>query len=500
MNRLDSLIRRLSTENDAEFVARLYVRFLHRPPETEALESARARLCKGEISRAGLRREILASEEYRSSISRWKRCRNLLASVVERVVSGERDAAFVERLYGEMLCRPADPGALAAAAGKLRLGAIRRVHLRREIAGSPEYRDAAAVRERREWLRRAPVPKTARSLATAPPEEVWLELTTRCNIRPACSMCGYAGGLFAAPRRDMDPSTWRALLPLLRGARHVGLHGAGEPLLYPHLDRLLGALRSSPAVVGFNSNGHLLAESVSRRLVERRLGWISVSVDAATAGTYLRIRRRGDFDALLGKVRRLREIRDAAGAVSPRIELNMTLMRLNLPEVPAFIGLAAELGADGVMFQEIQPGGSHRVTAPDGWVFDYREQELVGDGRRDEVLAEASGRAAARGLGFNCEILYGPVGPPAPAGEAPTSTGADCSATPRCAEPWKRLLFDVEGGAYVCCSQKTNGILLGRAPEETHERIWNGRRARLVREAMFGGAWPSACSGCFRTA
>ena len=260
------------------------------------------------------------------------------------------------------------------------------------------------------------------------------------------------------------------------------------------------ALRPSPVVAGFNSNGHLLTAAVSRRLVEHGLGWISISLDAATARTYLRIRRRPDFETLLSKIRTLREIRDATGSPRPQIEINMTLMRLNLPEVPAFVELAASLGLDRVMFQEIQPGGSQRVVAPDGFVFDYREQELAGESRRDDLLGQARERARSLGLQFSSEIVYGTsVSSGAPEVPRPPEGADTASPPPACAEPWKRLLFDVHGDAFVCCIQKTNGILLGRAPHDSLEEIWNGRRARLVREAMFEGPAPACCAGCYRT-
>lgn len=429
----------------------------------------------------------------------WKRALNRLDSSIRRFSSGESHAAFMAGLYAEMLVRPVDSVALSAGTRKLGQGLLRRSHLRGEIASSPEYRAASRARERERWLREGPLPATTRSLAASLPEEVWLELTTRCNIVPPCAMCGYAIDDVRPTRRDMDPRTWQALLPLLRQARSVGLHGAGEPLLYPFLGDLLAALRPSPAVVGFNSNGHLLTEDTSRRLVERGLGWISISLDAATAPTYLRIRRRSDFEPLLEKIKRLRETRDATGGPRPRIEINMTLMSLNLREAPAFVDLAARLRVDGVMFQEIQPGGSHRVASPDGFVFDYREQELAGDSLRDEVLGQARERARSLGLQFNCEILYG-----APArAEAPGASGtADRSAAGppnvACAEPWNRLLFNVLGDAFVCCVQSQNRVLLGRLPFDPPEEIWNGRRIRLVREAMFGGLAPSCCDGCYR--
>jgi MoaA/NifB/PqqE/SkfB family radical SAM enzyme len=540
LNRLDSSFRRFASgESDEEFMARLYRRMLGRAPEVRALLAGTGNLSLGFLRRGHLRKTIASSPEYRGLTPRWKRSLNRLDSSIRRFASGESDEEFMVRLYRRMLDRRPDDGAVSAGAWNLSLGFLRRGHLRKAIASSPEYRGLTTVREsyrrllgrdatradewkglqlltaahddhsvlEREikggleyWLRHAPAPATDRSLAASSPEEIWLELTTRCNIVPACAMCGYASADSPALRRDMDPQTWRSLLPLLRQARHIGLHGAGEPLLYPFLSDLMDALHSSPAVVGFNSNGHLLTAAVSRRLVEQRLGWISISLDAATALTYLRLRRRPDFEALLSKIQTLRGIRDAVGSPRPQIEINMTLMKLNLPEAPAFVELASHLGLDRVMFQEIQPGGSQRVVAPDGFLFDYREQELAGESRRDEILGQAGERARSLGLQFSREILYGSPAP-SEASEAPgaTESPATVPPAPACAEPWQRLLFDVRGDAYVCCMQKTNEILLGRAPYDPLEKIWNGRRARLVREAMFGGSAPSCCNGCYRT-
>ena len=540
LNRLDSLIRRfVSGNSDETFVALLFQRMLGRQADVVPLAEGVRNLGLGVLRRHGLRRAIASSSEYRTLTPRWKRPLNRFDSSVLRFLNGESDEAFVTRLYREMLGRPPEASALSAGTKKLGLGLIRRNHLRREIALSDEHRAVAAVREsyrrildrettrdderkgvrlllaarndydvlEREirggveyWLRNAPAPAMGRGVAETLPEEIWLEITTRCNVVPACAMCGYASADPSVPRRNMDPRTWRSLLPVLRQARHVGLHGAGEPLLYPDLGNLMEALRSSPAVVGFNSNGHLLTAAVSRRLVGQGLGWISISLDAATPLTYLRIRRRADFEVLISKIRALREIRDAAGSLRPRIEINMTLMRLNLPEAPAFVDLAARLRVDGVMFQEIQPGGAQRVVAPDGFLFDYREQELAGESRRDDILNEARERARSLGLQFNCEILYGSPAVPEACEEMETArTGPTAPPSPACAEPWRRLLFNVDGDAFICCIQKTNGALLGVAPLDSLDEIWNGRRARLVREAMFARPAPSCCDGCYRT-
>ena len=104
--------------------------------------------------------------------------------------------------------------------------------------------------------------------------------------------------------------------------------------------------------------------------------------------------------------------------------------------------------------------------------------------------------AASLGLGFSSETLYArreEVCVPAARAPAPADSPAACPS------PWSSLLLDVEGNAFVCCVHKANGIVLGTRPRDSVDAIWNGRRARLVREAMFADAAPACCAGCYRT-
>jgi MoaA/NifB/PqqE/SkfB family radical SAM enzyme len=299
----------------------------------------------------------------------------------------------------------------------------------------------------------------------------------------------------------MEPRIWGRLLPLLRVTKTVGLHGAGEPLLYPGLFNLLGRLGSTRTDVGFNSNGHVLSRAIASRLVECRLGWISFSLDAATAETYLRLRRRPDFDRLLSKIRVLVEERAQCGGFLPRIEINMTVMKINLPEAPAFVSLAADLGVDRVMFQQLQPGGRQTVMTPDGWEFDYEREEIPpGWPRHAEVMASARERARELGVEYRYEIEYGRIQPPASGWTVksfPSGSAAPAETPPLCREPWRRLTVAVDGEAFFCCVHQANRFGLGNVAEEPAERLWNGRRARLLREALLSPPFPPCCKGCF---
>src|SRR5262249_42078956 len=145
---------------------------------------------------------------------------------------------------------------------------------------------------------------------------------------------------------------------------------------------------------GFNTNGLLLTTRIAEKLVELGLGWVNVSIDAATADTYRKI-RRSDFARLVANIRAL--IAARGSRPRPQVFINMTLMRENIHEAPAFVRLGAELGVDQVIFQQMNV--STAIAAPiesHGWVFDYQAQLLQHDPDRHREMIEAAYAEAAR--------------------------------------------------------------------------------------------------------
>jgi MoaA/NifB/PqqE/SkfB family radical SAM enzyme len=66
------------------------------------------------------------------------------------------------------------------------------------------------------------------------PEKIYVELTTRCNLR--CRMCvKYAAGSCIA-EEDLPFAVFRGLAPALTNADTLILNGIGEPLLRPELE------------------------------------------------------------------------------------------------------------------------------------------------------------------------------------------------------------------------------------------------------------------------
>jgi MoaA/NifB/PqqE/SkfB family radical SAM enzyme len=121
------------------------------------------------------------------------------------------------------------------------------------------------------------------------PEQISLEITTRCNLD--CVMCphGLPNGMLI--KKDASDALIDSLLATIDEVKYWHPIGTGEPLLAPGFWRIIDALegRSSPGVV-MNTNGVLLTRQNVERLVKAPIQHVNVSMDAALPETYKKIR------------------------------------------------------------------------------------------------------------------------------------------------------------------------------------------------------------------
>ncbi len=304
------------------------------------------------------------------------------------------DSEFVRRLYYSVLKRPPDEAGLSHHVALLASGAVNREKLRDAFERSPEAVELrrkyeAAFGGEAEIARKLASAGHARSGRPLGPRVIEIEVSSRCNITPACVMCDIdlAGKAFDIPLTVVEK-----LAPLFPGATQILLHGIGEPLMNRDLMSII-ALVPDRSKTGFNTNALMLTRSVAARLVDLGLGWLNVSIDAATPETYRKI-RRNDFSRVMANIRGLIEAR--GDRKLPEVFINMTLMKENIAEAPAFVRLGAELGVNQIIFQQMNLQTA--IAAPiesNGWVFDYRNQLLQNYAEVHRDAVEAAYAAAA---------------------------------------------------------------------------------------------------------
>ena len=129
------------------------------------------------------------------------------------------------------------------------------------------------------------------SVAEAMPVCLYLEVTNRCNL-----LCETCPRTFEAlePPADMSWEMFTRIVDQVPGVKRVVLHGVGEPMLVKHLPDMVRYLKARGTHVLFNTNGTLLAPKKHREIIETGLNELRVSLDAAEAATFMKVRGKDD--------------------------------------------------------------------------------------------------------------------------------------------------------------------------------------------------------------
>jgi MoaA/NifB/PqqE/SkfB family radical SAM enzyme len=263
----------------------------------------------------------------------------------------------------------------------------------------------------------------------------------------------------------------------------VVLHGIGEPLLNAELGAMIRYVKDHhpSAMVTFNSNAILLDEDWQKVLIDAGLDEYRISLDAATAVTYAKIRGASAFDRVIGNTRRFASL--LRTVERPRLSFWIVAMRENLGELPDLIDLAAEIGVPEVYVQRLVliDHGLARAT-----------QSLYGQLRAQEeaALAEAAKRAQAHELVFRASGLTSPQeslrGRNGRGSPLDSTQAKPCSV---CYRLWTTTYITANGNVLPCCISPFSttdyaGLILGNIFRSSFAQIWNGEKYVARRAAL----------------
>ena len=316
------------------------------------------------------------------------------------------------------------------------------------------------------------------------PEEIYLEVTNRCNLR--CRTCPQFFGM-AERSHDLMWEQFVAIVGQFPRLRRVVLHGIGEPLLNPELGRMVRHLKQRGAHVVFNSNGLLLRGRRAQDLAASGLDELRVSIDGGTPETYRAVRGIDGFQRILGNLRRFAEVKAALAVETPRVSLWVTGMKMTVGDLPALVRIAAANGIGEVYLQRLVY--SERGIA--------REAEaLFGRAGAEERATVAEALRLGESLGVTLRGS-GELGP-AELVDHPQQGDAPWRG---CYRPWRLMYITANGNVLPCCiapftATPYGDILLGNVHLGSVAEVWDGDRYRSWRRAMLAGEPPAPCAGC----
>jgi putative metalloenzyme radical SAM/SPASM domain maturase len=191
---------------------------------------------------------------------------------------------------------------------------------------------------------------------TASPLKIFLEVTTRCNLK--CGMCVRQNGEGFIREGNLRSHTFKALEPAFPYLDTLILNGIGEPLLHPKLgDFISRAKKLMPgcAMVEFQSNGILLNEATAQSLIDAGLNRICLSMDTVSHDSFRKIRAGGELRDLDRAFTALNMARKLSGRPDFHTGIEIVLMRDTVLELPATIRWAAQRGASFAIVTQLLP-------------------------------------------------------------------------------------------------------------------------------------------------
>ncbi|GLI22535.1 MoaA/NifB/PqqE/SkfB family radical SAM enzyme [Xanthobacter flavus] len=337
----------------------------------------------------------------------------------------------------------------------------------------------------RRYFERAETDRT--SVPVRKPVCLYLETTNRCNL--LCTTCPRTYEELEPPA-DMSWELFTSIVDQIPDLERCVLHGVGEPMLVPDLDRMVRYLKDRGTYVLFNTNGTVLTEKNGRAMIAAGLDELRVSLDAANAHSYRAIRGKNYFDRILKNVRAFRDLQEREGHTNPRVSAWLTGLKETISELPDFVHVAAELGVREVYLQRLV----------------FFEQEAIGRARPDQALyeqintdeaayiAEAARVAAELGMVFSAS---GAASEPGMSLKRPEE-GSPWS---MCRRPWTVMYFTANGRALPCCiapfSQRGyENYTLGDATTQSLSDIWHGDAYKAFRAGLLSETPPAACANC----
>lgn len=185
-----------------------------------------------------------------------------------------------------------------------------------------------------------------------PPVSVTVDPTNICNIN--CTWCIWKD--FRASNPISVPKSQLLEMPKFLadwGVKSVCIAGGGEPLLHPAIVEFISLLKQEGLEIGLITNGLKLQDKVIREEVRTCCRWVGISVDAATADTYLKTKKTlvGNFKKVIDSIAWLAKNR--VGVNRPQIGMKFLIHHLNYGEMYQFADLAKSLGANDVHFRPV---------------------------------------------------------------------------------------------------------------------------------------------------
>jgi pyrroloquinoline quinone biosynthesis protein E len=338
-----------------------------------------------------------------------------------------------------------------------------------------ERRLALAMSPRRLWNYIKYLQSTRReSTVSYMPIKLDIENVSRCNFR--CTMCQVSEWDKGQRAADMSYDSFQKLIDEQIGVVEIKLQGMGEPLLQGEdYFKMIRYARSKHIWVRTVTNASLLHLNDNyKSLIDSGINEVQISIDAADAENYQKIRVGSNFEKAKSNCRLINDYCNDLDIV--RTKMWTVVQKDNIDQLEDIVELASEIGFKYLVFS-IGLG----YWGQEKWK--RRNSKSAVNGAFNSNLANTL-MALGKSLGVTVQFWNLPDR---------YTTG---SKTGLCPWPFERSYASSDGRVSPCClisNPDTYEINGG----DTLGEIWNGEEYSDFRQLHLDGDIPKICENCY---
>lgn len=282
------------------------------------------------------------------------------------------------------------------------------------------------------------------------PSQILMDITEICNL--ACTHCPHP--TFVKSKhyegRHLDPALNDKMVEEVRlhgggKTQYVRYAANGEPLAHPNgYDMIETAVKHSGVYVTLTTNGKIMNETRTQRLLDAGVHLIDISIDAFSPETYAKIRVKGDLCVTQTNVLRLLQwVRESKA--NTKVVVSFVEQPLNRHEVDDFERYWKDQGADFVIIRRL-----HSCSGAVVELADMRRKAQMERQRRP------------------------------------------------CLYPWERMVVNARGDLAFCPSDWVHGSYVADYRKTTIFETWQGEFYQALRSAHLNNNYAkhSFCGEC----
>jgi radical SAM protein with 4Fe4S-binding SPASM domain len=202
-----------------------------------------------------------------------------------------------------------------------------------------------------------------------PPRLVFWETTAGCNL--ACIHCRRITVADQLLPQDLSTQESFELIDQIAAfGRPIFVLSGGEPLFRPDIFDIARYAADAGLIVALATNGTLIDAETAVKIKEAGIRRVSISFDGADAKTHDIFRGQGAFDLAIAGMRHL-------GEVGVPYQINTTVARHNVHQMPETLALAKGLGAVALHLFLLVPVGCGVEIAEDQQISATEYEEVL---------------------------------------------------------------------------------------------------------------------------